>query len=288
LNITEVRVKLMHHRSDRLRAFCSITVDDDFVVHDLRVIEGRKGYFVAMPSRKLSSSCPKCGAKNPLRAKFCNECGAPQNQSSAVLEREAHDKLHVDVAHPINTECREMLQREVLEAYEQEEKRAAQGLAKADADAGGDLDDMLDDHVTAGEDDEDDADAPDIGTDYEPVPAISTGDEPVPAIGNDYEPAPVVDAEYEREEPAIDTDYAPEPVIDTGYEPAPVIDTDYEPEPVTQDEPEDDVRTEPVPEAPTSEPEESRPPQEDLRPTAAQGRKQKKPKDSGAFGEGIL
>ena len=51
MNITEVRVKLMQNRSDRLRAFASITIDDDFVVHDLRVIEGRSGFFVAMQVR---------------------------------------------------------------------------------------------------------------------------------------------------------------------------------------------------------------------------------------------
>ena len=120
LNITEVRVKLMRNRSDRLRAFCSITIDDDFVVHDLRVIEGRKGFFVAMPSRKLTDSCPKCGAKNELQAKYCCECGSTLGHDRDRQDRRSKDKLHVDVAHPINTACREMLQARVLEAYEQE------------------------------------------------------------------------------------------------------------------------------------------------------------------------
>jgi stage V sporulation protein G len=127
LNITEVRVKLMHHRTDRLRAFCSVTIDNDFVVHDLRVIEGRKGMFVAMPSRKLSDNCPKCNAKNELRAKFCGECGGQLDPARAagVAVRE---KLHVDVAHPINTPCRELLQKAVLDAYREEANRAGEGL----------------------------------------------------------------------------------------------------------------------------------------------------------------
>ncbi|NLW51679.1 MAG: stage V sporulation protein G [Candidatus Brocadiaceae bacterium] len=114
MNITEVRVKLMRNRSDRLRAFCSITIDGDFVVHDLRVIEGRKGLFVAMPSRKLTDNCPGCGGKNELRAAFCGECGKRLGQDRAD---KATEKSHVDVAHPINTPCRETLQETVLAAY---------------------------------------------------------------------------------------------------------------------------------------------------------------------------
>ncbi len=117
MNITEVRVKLMRNRSDRLRAFCSITIDDDFVVHDLRVIEGRSGFFVAMPSRKLTDNCPRCGGKNELRAEYCNECGAKLDEGRADRKSE---KVHVDVAHPINTECREQVQQRVLTAYQEE------------------------------------------------------------------------------------------------------------------------------------------------------------------------
>ena len=128
MNITEVRVKLMQSRADRLRAFCSVTLDNDFVVHDLRVIEGRKGLFVAMPSRKLSDNCPHCKGKNELQAKYCSECGSrlPEGRSDRVAG--GRDKLHVDVAHPINTPCREMLQATVLTAYQEEERRARQGL----------------------------------------------------------------------------------------------------------------------------------------------------------------
>ena len=76
MNITEVRVKLMSRRNDKLRAFCSVTIDNSFVIRDLKIIEGSKGAFVAMPSRKMSDHCEKCGGKNHLRARFCNNCGA--------------------------------------------------------------------------------------------------------------------------------------------------------------------------------------------------------------------
>jgi stage V sporulation protein G len=55
MDITEVRIKLMEESEDRLRAFCSITFDQAFVVRDLKIIEGTNGPFVAMPSRKMTA-----------------------------------------------------------------------------------------------------------------------------------------------------------------------------------------------------------------------------------------
>ena len=75
MNITEVRVKLVNNPNDKLRAFCSVTFDQEFVVRDLKIIEGSQGLFVAMPSRKLCDRCPRCGGKNHLRARHCNDCG---------------------------------------------------------------------------------------------------------------------------------------------------------------------------------------------------------------------
>jgi len=128
VEITEVRVKLLEGRSDRLRAFCSITIDDEFVVHDLRVIDGRKGLFVAMPSRKLSDSCPRCGGKNHLRAKYCSDCGGQLDPERALKGVKVRDKYHVDVAHPIVPACREIVQKTVLDAYEAELGRVSDGL----------------------------------------------------------------------------------------------------------------------------------------------------------------
>ena len=67
--ITEVRIKLMedNNENERLQAFCSVTFDNAFVVRDLKIIEGAKGYFVAMPSRKLTAHCHVCGCKNHLQ-----------------------------------------------------------------------------------------------------------------------------------------------------------------------------------------------------------------------------
>ena len=124
MEITEVRVKLMEEAGERLQAFCSITMDDAFVVRDLKIIEGVTGPFVAMPSRKLTAHCLQCGCKNYLRAAYCNQCGARLKEQHASKDDEGRAKLYADIAHPINSTCREMIQQRVIQAYEEEKARS--------------------------------------------------------------------------------------------------------------------------------------------------------------------
>ena len=81
MNITDVRVRKIT-KEGKMRAVVSITLDDVFVVHDIKVIEGEKGMFIAMPSKRAS------------------------------------DGEYRDIAHPINSETRDMIQRTVLDAYD--------------------------------------------------------------------------------------------------------------------------------------------------------------------------
>jgi stage V sporulation protein G len=126
--ITEVRIKLMEDGNDneRLQAFCSVTFDNAFVVRDLKIIEGTKGSFVAMPSRKLTDRCVQCGSKNHLRARYCNQCGAKLDEDRATRDADGRAKLHADIAHPINSACREVIQAAVLKAYQGERERSKQ------------------------------------------------------------------------------------------------------------------------------------------------------------------
>jgi len=124
--ITEVRIKLMEDNNERLQAFCSVTFDDAFVVRDLKIIEGTKGSFVAMPSRKLTDRCPGCGCKNHLRARFCNQCGSRLDEDRAIRDADGRAKLHADIAHPINSACREVIQSAVIRAYQEEKERSKQ------------------------------------------------------------------------------------------------------------------------------------------------------------------
>ena len=120
MEITEVRIKLMEDASERLQAFCSITFDDCFVIRDLKIIGGSNGPFVAMPSRKLTAHCPQCGCKNHLRAGYCNQCGQRLKDDRASRDEEGRAKLYADIAHPINSTCRERIQPRVIEAYTRE------------------------------------------------------------------------------------------------------------------------------------------------------------------------
>lgn len=126
MEITEVRIKLMDEPGERLKAFCSITFDDAFVVRDLKIIEGTNGPFVAMPSRKLTAHCPACRCKNHLRAAYCNQCGTRMKEATTLRDDDGRMKLYADIAHPINSACREMIQSRVIEAFEQEKARATQ------------------------------------------------------------------------------------------------------------------------------------------------------------------
>ncbi len=126
MEITEVRIFLKNGNDKKLKAYATVTFDNAFVVRNIKVIEGQKGLFVAMPSRKLKEPCPKCSFKNAVRSKFCNNCGAslPQTdrkpiQASDTAQKESE---HRDIAHPITLECREYLQKKVLEAYDAEIK----------------------------------------------------------------------------------------------------------------------------------------------------------------------
>jgi stage V sporulation protein G len=147
VKITEIRIKLMESSEDRLRAFCSITIDDCFVVRDLKIIDGTNGPFVAMPSRKLTGHCHRCNHKNHLRAAHCNHCGVKLHNDGENYD--SPQKLYADVAHPINSECRELIQSAVIEEFQAELSRSQQPGYRSRYDDGFDF-------VDAGPEDSDD------------------------------------------------------------------------------------------------------------------------------------
>jgi len=126
VEITEVRIKLMEDAQERLQAFCSITFDHCFVIRDLKIIEGARGSFVAMPSRKLTDRCPRCSTKNSLRACYCSQCGAKLQEERAGKDSEGRSRLYADIAHPINARCREQIQARVMQAFAEEQVKARQ------------------------------------------------------------------------------------------------------------------------------------------------------------------
>ncbi len=126
MQITEIRVRLVPDNGQRLKAYCTVTLDSEFVVRDLKIIDGNNGLFVAMPSRKLADRCNKCGAKNHLRARFCNECGAKLAENRILRDEAGKPKLNIDIAHPIDSQCRQRFEHAVIEAYHKELQESKQ------------------------------------------------------------------------------------------------------------------------------------------------------------------
>jgi len=132
MEITEIRIFPKEGQDKKLKAYTTVTFDNAFVVRNVKVIQGSNGLFIAMPSRKMKNSCPKCNFKNEIGSKFCNQCGAglpagDENKTAADAKLE-----HRDIAHPITQEFREYLQTKILEAFKTEVGEAgAQGSDEA-------------------------------------------------------------------------------------------------------------------------------------------------------------
>ncbi len=126
MNITEIRIKLLQSQRDKLRAFASITLDDCLVIRDIKIIEGGRGLFVAMPSRKLCDRCPACAAKNHIRARYCNDCGHRLAEDRGALDERGRPRLYADISHPINQAARDFVQTQILRAYYAEFERSKQ------------------------------------------------------------------------------------------------------------------------------------------------------------------
>jgi stage V sporulation protein G len=126
MEITEVRVFLKDSPDKKLKAYVTVTFDNAFVVRNIKVIEGTSGLFIAMPSRKIKQPCTKCGFKNELRSKYCNQCGTQLSLSPRPTSEMSTNNAqleHKDIAHPITQSFRECLQKRILEAYEQEKTK---------------------------------------------------------------------------------------------------------------------------------------------------------------------
>ncbi|MDP2939621.1 MAG: septation protein SpoVG family protein [Candidatus Omnitrophota bacterium] len=129
MEITEVRIFLKEGIDKKLKAYATVTFDNAFVVRNIKVIEGSSGLFIAMPSRKLKSACPKCGFRNEMRSKFCNQCGTSLPFVPRPLGPEdiASSSEHRDIAHPITQSFREYLQKKVLESFGKEKAKGPTG-----------------------------------------------------------------------------------------------------------------------------------------------------------------
>lgn len=109
MKVTDVRIELSGET--KVLAYCTVTIDNCFVIKDVKVIDGEQGLFICMPCKKIQRACKFCRAKNILTANYCNECGQK-------LAKEYIDKLYSDICHPLTNDCRMYIQRAVLREYE--------------------------------------------------------------------------------------------------------------------------------------------------------------------------
>ena len=86
MKVSDVRIRLVNKEDNKLKAVASMTIDECFVIHDIKIIEATEGAFIAMPSRKTN------------------------------------DGEYKDIAHPLNTETRELIKEAILTAYYDELK----------------------------------------------------------------------------------------------------------------------------------------------------------------------
>lgn len=119
MDITDVSVKLIQPlRRGRVLCVAAVTFDNSFVVRNIRLLEGPKGYFLAMPSQALTTKCRRCNRKNPIRSNYCNLCGTRLPEEQVPVDPQTgKSRVHQDVAHPIKTELREKIQASIVEEY---------------------------------------------------------------------------------------------------------------------------------------------------------------------------
>jgi stage V sporulation protein G len=101
-----------------------------------------------MPSRKLTGHCHRCNHKNHLRATYCNHCGAKLSHDGDE-SYDSPQKLYADVAHPINSECRELIQNAVIREFEAELSRCKQPGYRSRYDDDFDVDGLVDETSAA-------------------------------------------------------------------------------------------------------------------------------------------
>lgn len=137
MDVSEVRVTLVGDGGQEgLLAYCTVSFDRVFVVHDIKLVRLGDRHLVSMPSRKITAHCPQCREQNHIRAEYCNRCGekldrpkipriSPGLESRLDKDRPRDAVYHIDVAHPISREFRTNIERLVVEEYRRERERVA-------------------------------------------------------------------------------------------------------------------------------------------------------------------
>lgn len=129
MTITELRIDILpaHVHDGRLLACFSLILDNVLVIHGVKLIDGDRGKFIAMPAEKVKDRCHKCQRKNLLDQQFCGWCGAKllPGRKEAWIAASPGDrpKLFQDVIHPLHNSLRRTIEQACIDAYEEEKAR---------------------------------------------------------------------------------------------------------------------------------------------------------------------
>lgn len=133
--VTGVRIRLpnpTHHRDKAFKASASVTINNSFVINEIKIIDRDGELFISMPARRFYDHCPFCECKNPVDSLHCSSCGIELKENRAVPDpRTGKIRAYVDIAHPTDRQTRGMIQRIVLDAYHEELRTGRDVRARA-------------------------------------------------------------------------------------------------------------------------------------------------------------
>jgi stage V sporulation protein G len=119
MKITEVQIVYADDRvrsRDRLHGFATITIDKEFRVKDIKILE-KDGYiFISMPAKKMTTHCEGCNGVVTVLDKFCCHCAKALNPQ---LENFESKSVFINTAHPINVACRRYIEKEIADKFNQ-------------------------------------------------------------------------------------------------------------------------------------------------------------------------
>jgi DNA-binding cell septation regulator SpoVG len=105
-------------KGSRLLGYCSVTVSG-FVIRDIKILRGKGGMFLSMPSHPAKDRCPDCGQKNDVQAPFCNWCGVALGFNRAATDARGRPLLYHDTVFPSNPEARAAIESAVFRAFDE-------------------------------------------------------------------------------------------------------------------------------------------------------------------------
>ncbi|MEZ6092940.1 MAG: septation protein SpoVG family protein [Pirellulaceae bacterium] len=104
----------------QLKGYCSVTFDQSFVVHDVRILKSAEKHIIARPNQRRQTNCSVCYSKNAAASNYCSHCGKPMvlTNTESTASIAASERHHRDIAHPITQDFRKKLEEEILMRFQ--------------------------------------------------------------------------------------------------------------------------------------------------------------------------